>query len=334
VPADIAGLLFLASLALTVISSLVLAEAVDRLGARFGLSEGLLGITTALVADSPEITAAITAIHKGQGDVGIGVVFGSNLFNIAALLGLSAVVAGKVRIRRRALIVEGGVGLAVTAMASALVLRWVTPVTALVVALVIFVPYAGFSALRPGKVEHFLRPGWPRSFLVGALSSVEKDVRPAQTAPRASRHDAYTLVPALTAVVLGSIGMVNTSLDLGKQWGIPRLVIGTVVLAGLTGLPNVLAAVRLALQGRGSAVVSESFNSNTLNLLVGVTLPALITGIAAPAGSTVLTVWWLAGITTVTVGFTGYRGGLRRGEGIAVLALYLAFVGVVAALPA
>jgi cation:H+ antiporter len=84
----------------------VLAEVVDRLGARFGLSVGLLGIVTALAADSPAITVAITALQKGQGGVEIGVVFGSNLFNIAALLGLSAVVAGKVRIRRQALILE------------------------------------------------------------------------------------------------------------------------------------------------------------------------------------------------------------------------------------
>ena len=68
-------------------------------------------------------------------------------------------------------------------------------------------------------------------------------------------------------------------------------VIGTAVLASMTELPNVLASVRLVLRGRGSAVVSESFNSNTVNLLVGITLPALIAGIAAPAGSTELTGW-------------------------------------------
>lgn len=324
-------LLFLASLVLTMISSLVLAEVVDRIGERFGFSEGLLGIVTALAADSPEIAAAITAIQKGQGDVGLGVVFGSNIFNIAALLGLSAAVAGKVRIRRRALIFQGGVALAVTAVIAALALRWIAPGAALVTALVIFVPYVGFSALRPEQAKRLRCPAKLQSFLVAALSSVEKDVRPGETSPRAGRHDFYTVVPALTAVVLGSIGMVNTSLTLGGRWGISRVVIGTIVLAGLTGLPNVLASVRLALRGRGSAVVSESFNSNTVNLLVGVAVPALIEGVAAPTVSTRLTVWWLAGITALTVVFTGYRGGLRRGEGIVVMALYLAFVGVVVA---
>ena len=108
-------------------------------------------------------------------------------------------------------------------------------------------------------------------------------------------------------------------------------MIGTVVLASMTGLPNVLAPVRLVLRGRGSAVVGESFNSNTVNLLVGITPPALIAGIAAPAGSTELTGWWLVGITALTVVFTGYRGGLRRGKGIVVVAPYLVFVGVVVA---
>jgi len=83
--------------------------------------------------------------------------------------------------------------------------------------------------------------------------------------------------------------------------------------------------------GRGSAVVSESFNSNTLNFLVSVTLPALIAGIAAPAASTVLTVQWLFGITAATVIFTGYRGGLRCGEGLMVMVLYLVFVADVVA---
>jgi cation:H+ antiporter len=53
----------------------------------------LLGIVTALGADSPEIASAITALAAGHSDLGVGVVIGSNIFNLAALLGLSALVA-------------------------------------------------------------------------------------------------------------------------------------------------------------------------------------------------------------------------------------------------
>lgn len=146
-----AALLFLGSLALTVVSSLSLAEVVDRVAERFGFSEGLLGIVTALAADSPEIAAAITAIERGRTGVGLGVVVGSNIFNIAALLGLSAVVAGKVRIRRRGLAFQGGVVLFVTVVVSALELRWLVPVIALVAVLIVLVPYVGISALGSAR---------------------------------------------------------------------------------------------------------------------------------------------------------------------------------------
>ena len=61
---------------------------------RLGLSEALLGLVAALAADTPEVTSAVTALAHGQHDVGTGVVLGSNVFNLAALIGLGAVVPG------------------------------------------------------------------------------------------------------------------------------------------------------------------------------------------------------------------------------------------------
>ncbi len=45
-------------------------------------------------ADSPEIATAVTALVSGQHDLSRGVMFESNLFNLAALFGLGAVIAG------------------------------------------------------------------------------------------------------------------------------------------------------------------------------------------------------------------------------------------------
>lgn len=211
-------------------------------------------------------------------------------------------------------------------IASALVLGLWSPVAAATVFLVLFALYAVVSAMRPETLRRVILVRPVREFLIAALSSIDKDIRPGRTAPKASRHDIYTLVPVLTAVVLGSVGMVHSSLTIGARLGLSQVVIGTIVLAALTGMPNVLAAVRLAQRRRGSAVVSEALNSNTLNLLFGLVLPALIVGVASPAATTELSVWWLLGITVLTLVFTAYRGGLRRNEGIAVIAIYVVFV--------
>ena len=82
-------------------ASVLLVSRLERVGERLGVSEALLGLIAALAADGPEITSSVTAIAGGHGAVGIGVTLGSNVFNLAALLGLSALVAGRIAFHRR-----------------------------------------------------------------------------------------------------------------------------------------------------------------------------------------------------------------------------------------
>src|ERR1700678_2104065 len=81
-------------------TSWVLVSRLERIGERLGLSEALLGMVAALAADAPEITASVTALAHHQRAVGAGVTIGSNVFNLAALLGLGAVGAGRVGLPR------------------------------------------------------------------------------------------------------------------------------------------------------------------------------------------------------------------------------------------
>ena len=129
---SVATVMFVGSLVLSAISSLVLANNLERIGTRLKLSEGLLGIITAFAADSPEISSAVAALITDSHDLSIGVVLGSNIFNLVALLGLSSVVAGKVHIEKPVLLFNGTVALAVTVIATALILRIMAPVTSVI----------------------------------------------------------------------------------------------------------------------------------------------------------------------------------------------------------
>src|SRR5438552_13675165 len=124
--APVALLLLAAAFAVTVAASVVLARELDRIGERLGFSEALLGMVTALGADAPEIASAVAAVVAGHQDTGVGVVVGSNVFNLAALLGVSALIAGPVRIHRHGLLLNGGVAV-VVAISGALVAIDVVP---------------------------------------------------------------------------------------------------------------------------------------------------------------------------------------------------------------
>ena len=133
--------LFVASLAVTLGAAGFFARRLDRVGSHLGLPEAVLGLLTALAADGPELTSALVALAKGAGAVSLGVLIGSNIFNLAAMVGLSALLAGRVRLRREALVLEGGVGLLVTLVASALVVGFLSPAVAAVVLTCVLGPY-------------------------------------------------------------------------------------------------------------------------------------------------------------------------------------------------
>ncbi len=133
--------LFIGSLAVTLLAAASFARRLDRFGVRFGFPETLIGLLTALAADGPEISSALFALAKGAHNVSVGVLVGSNAFNLAAMVGISGLLAGSVCLPRATLLLEGLAGAAVTMIAAAVLLRWLSGPAATAIAAVVFVPY-------------------------------------------------------------------------------------------------------------------------------------------------------------------------------------------------
>jgi cation:H+ antiporter len=321
---------FCASVVASLGASLVFARKLDEVSERLGASEGLHGILTALGADAPEISTAIAAMVASHGKLGVGVVIGSNVFNLAALLGLSALIAGRVAIHRHGLLFNGTAALLVTALAVALVLHAIGAIAATLLLAAVLGPYVVLLSIAPARITRAIPSGRVQRFLVVAVREEIQDLRTGEHAPKASLWDVVALAPSLAAIVAASVGMVHAATDLGRHWGVSDIVIGTLVLASLTSLPNLLTAVRLALHGRGAAVASEALNSNSLNVLAGIALPALALTIGSASGVETFSVWWLLGMTMLAVTLTYADHGLGRAEGLAIMALYVPFVAVIA----
>lgn len=320
-------IVFAASVLLVLVSSAVLSTALERVGAWLRFSAGLLGLLTALGADSPEISSALTALQSGHHDLGLGVVFGSNLFNLAALLGLSAITAGGVRARAAGVTLNGTVGMVILGIGGLLLYGAIGGVLGASLLLAMLLPYAALMALPPERAERLTAlPAAARRYLVAALSATPTDNAPA-SAEEAS-FEALALVPALAAIVVGSIGMVNGAVVMAGRWHIRETIVGAVVLAGLTGIPNAVAAQSLARKGRGATVLSEALNSNSFNIVAGVGLPAVVIGFGAATAFAVASWWWLVGATLLTLALLLRGGELRRSEGAVVVAAWAAFAAV------
>src|SRR4029077_14722935 len=92
--------LFVLSLAVTLLAARLFARRLDHLGVRFGFPEALIGLLTALAADAADISSALSALIRGAHDWSVGVLVGSSSFNLAAMIGVSGLLAGCVAISR------------------------------------------------------------------------------------------------------------------------------------------------------------------------------------------------------------------------------------------
>jgi cation:H+ antiporter len=309
-------------------TSWVLVSRIERVGARLEMPEGLLGLVAALAADTPEITAAVTALAASQATVGAGVVIGSNVFNLAALLGLAAVVAGRIALHRRVIALEGVVALWVAVVAVLIATRALSAPVGLLALLVVLVPYVAVHAAREriGRQGHFMRAvRWLRSAIAEEEAELEVAIHPRPANPR----DVIEAALAVIVVVGASIAMEQTMAKLGTRHGIPAIIVGGLILAAVTSLPNAVAAVYLARRGRGAATLSTALNSNALNVTVGLVAPAVVAGLGRSTGSTMLVAAWYLGLTALALAAAFTGRGLNRGRGLVIVCAYLAFVTAV-----
>ena len=320
------GVLFAAGVALSLAASWLLVSRLERLGERAGFSEAWLGLVAALAADAPEITSAVTALTRGQASVGAGVVIGSNVFNLAALLGLAAVAAGGIAFHRRVVLLAGLPGIWVAAVCLLTVAAVLAPAAGLALTAVVMVPYAAVLGMRRARMESLRLPaGWAR-WLVAAVHEEETELAEAIRPRRGTWRDGLAAAGALIVVVGASTTMEVTATALGRRYAVADIITGGLVLAVVTSLPNAVTAVYLARRGRGAAVLSTALNSNAINVMAGLLIPAVLAGLGPRSGPGTLVAAWYAGLTVLALAFA-YRGrGLGRMSGAVIIAGYLAFV--------
>ena len=253
-------LLFLAGTAVSLSTSYLLVTRLERIGERLGLSEGLLGVVAALAADAPEITSAVTALTHHQSRVGAGVIIGSNVFNLAALLGLGAVVAGSIALHRKVVLLGGVTGIWIAAVCLVTVLGVIPPAGGALAVLAVLLPYLvvlGAGHARLQRLAQTLR--W-EAWLALAVTEEEQELGEVIHPPRGRRLDFAVAAVALVVVVVASVVMERAASLLGIHFAIPGIVTGGVILPAATRLPNAVAAmseIGIDISGHRSKSVDE-----------------------------------------------------------------------------
>lgn len=232
-------------------------EGASRIADKFGIPQLVIGLTiVAMGTSAPEAAVSITAALKGNADITVGNVVGSNILNIFIILGIASVITtiavAKTTIRYEIpimlivtflLLACGAIGGTINRLEG--VIMWVC-----------FLGYLGYMFLMMKKGE----------MQVEEMESTETPIW----------KMILMAVLGLALIIWGSDVTVDAATSLAKMFGISERFIGLTIVALGTSLPELFTSVIAARKGKADIAIGNIVGSNIFNILFVVGASAII----------------------------------------------------------
>ena len=307
-------LLLILGLALVLFGADALVDGSSALARKWGVSEFVIGLTiVALGTSAPEMVVSFISALNGNSDMAVGNIIGSNIFNTALILGLSAVICPiaitKANIRRD------------------------IPLNIIVTAILIFlgIRQSAFGFGRDGisRIEgaaFLVLFVW---YMVTSFKNGQSDGNDAENGRHFSTVKAIVFIAGgLAALVFGGRMFVSNAEVIAKMLGWSDKFIAITVLAAGTSMPELATSVVAAAKGKAQLALGNILGSNTSNILLilgGASLihPMDMSGIAAADYIAV----FICSLSLLISVFTNTKGKLDRIEGAVLLLTEAVYMG-------
>ncbi len=293
----------------------LLVRGASAVAVRTGLSPIVIGLTVvAFGTSTPELAVSVGAGRGDQAGLALGNVVGSNIFNVLAVLGISAFVGGGLVVAQK--IVRIDVPLMI--LASILLLGLAADGSlgrgdglVLVAGIVVYTVWT----VRTARSD-------------SAAVSAEYDEAFGSPPRRPLAVDVGFVIGGIALLVLGSEWMVGAASDIAADFGVSDLVIGLTVVAAGTSTPELATSVVAALRGERDIAVGNVVGSNLFNILAVLGVSSIVSPDGLPVGDTALRsdlpIMVAVAVACLPVFFNGYA--VKRWEGAVFALYYVAYV--------
>ncbi|MBR5830598.1 MAG: calcium/sodium antiporter [Tidjanibacter sp.] len=299
-----------------------LTDGASAIAKRLHVSEFLIGVTIVAVGTSmPEFVVSVMSAIGGQSDVSIGNVVGSNIFNIYAILGITTIIAPlaltRENIRRDIPICLGvSVLLCLLALDGSL---WggESNILSRVDGIVLLLLYGLFLwfMIRSGKNQPNIQP------------TSESAQEPQSTTKEHPMWLAIVMViGGLGGLVWGSDLFLDGAITLARKVGLSEAVIGIVLVAAGTSLPEFFASFISALKGKTDIAIGNILGSNIANILLILGTSATITPLQLGGITSTDLLVMLSAVVAILISMLTFgRKRIDRIEGVSFFVIYVLY---------
>jgi len=299
----------------------LLVRGASKLASRAGISSLVVGLTVvSLGTSAPELAVGLDSGFRGQTDLLIGNVIGSNIFNVLFILGVSALVTPLV-VNHKLIRLDVPLMIGCSLLLGALgwdgtIHRW--EALLLVLLLICYTMFLLYQSRKEGLNNDIGKDSVPKAES-GNLGIFKSD------------HwifDLFFMVTGLFLLVMGANWLVDSAVQIAQNFGVSELIIGLTIISVGTSLPEVATSIMAGLKGERDIAVGNVVGSNIFNILgivgiTGIIIPQSI-GMSPAILGFDLPVMTAVAIACLPIFFTGHI--IVRWEGMVFLGYYLAYL--------
>lgn len=276
-----------------------LVEAAARIAVRFGVSQLVIGLTiVAFGTSAPELVVSVLAAARGQADISVGNIVGSNIFNLGFILGAVALLR-TIRTSHHLVYRDGFVLIGISFL------------------LLFFMRDLQLQRWEAGVMLFSL-------FLYIGFLIFKKDEDAAEELPEGefNKWDIVRLLGGLAMVVLGGHFFVDSASDLARLIGLSEWTIGVTIVAAGTSAPELATSLVAAIRGRHAISAGNLIGSDIFNILGVLGVAGLVSPMSVHPGA-MSSLYMLSGLMVVVVLMmrTGWK--ISRLEGALLIAVGL-----------
>lgn len=318
----LAALLFIAGVVFLVKGADWLVEHSAILAEGLGVPHIVVGLTVvAFGTSAPELAAGIGASIRDVGELALGTVIGSNIANIALILGVSSFIAPLACPRTIAvkemplMLLAMGVGWATFVGGSIGRLEG-----AVLFTLVVMYTWHTYRASKrePAVYEHPVPD--------------EEELEAELAAPRGRRwwiRHGLMVGVGIVGLTAGAEMLVRSTVELAERMGVSEVVIGLTMVALGTSLPELATAIRAAMKRHTEILLGNVIGSNVFNTLCVLGATAMVRPIPVPRSSIAIDAPVMMGVAVLAWIMASARRRLSWWEGAVLLTVYAVYVGYV-----
>jgi len=294
------------------------------------ISPFIIGVTIVSIGTSfPELASSIAAVLKGASEIVTANVVGSNIANILLIVGLSAVAARTLLVKRSLIDLDAPLLAAITTLFIFIV--WDREVVfgegiLLLLGFTIYFLYTIFQRreeiITPELVE-VLPGGMEIKVLPSRVERRKKEIK--EKPSKLNFRIFLFLILGIVGLVIGANYLIESVLKISEFLEIPPALIAITAVAVGTSLPELVVSVRAAVKKKYEIALGNIFGSNVFNILIVTGIPALIKPLAIDNLTFLVGLPFLV-IATLLFIVSGISRRIHIWEGLMYLLLYILFI--------